>query len=159
MATITNRALRGMATAFVLAVAGALCSASLAQTTLRIVPQADLKILDPVQTTNNITSNHGYMIFDVLVALDEKLQPKPQMVEGWEKSADGLTWKFKLRPGLKFHDGTPVTSKEAVLSIQLYARLVARYPNSALGTQARQAVEAQKKKLVIPKAPGPAAPG
>ena len=48
---------------------------------------------------------------------------------------------------------------EAVLSIQLYARLVARYPNSALGAQARQAVEAQKKKLVTPKAPGPAAPG
>jgi len=48
---------------------------------------------------------------------------------------------------------------EAVLSIQLYARLVARFPNSALGAQARQAVEAQKKKLVIPKAPGPAAPG
>ena len=48
---------------------------------------------------------------------------------------------------------------EAVLSIQLYARLVARFPNSALGAQARAAVEAQKKKLVIPKAPGKAAPG
>ena len=48
---------------------------------------------------------------------------------------------------------------EAVLSIQLYARLVARYPHSALGAQARQAVEAQKKKLVIAKAPGGAAPG
>jgi hypothetical protein len=37
---------------------------------------------------------------------------------------------------------------EAVLSIQLYARLLARYPQSTLGTQARAAVEAQKKKLV-----------
>jgi hypothetical protein len=37
---------------------------------------------------------------------------------------------------------------EAVLSIQLYARLIARYPDSALGAQARAAVEAQKKKLV-----------
>ena len=36
---------------------------------------------------------------------------------------------------------------EAVLSIQLYARLLARYPDSTLGTQARAAVEAQKKKL------------
>jgi hypothetical protein len=48
---------------------------------------------------------------------------------------------------------------EAVLSIQLYARLVARFPNSAFGAQARAAVEAQKKKLVIAKAPGKAAPG
>ena len=38
---------------------------------------------------------------------------------------------------------------EAVLSIQLYARLIARYPDSTLGTQARAAVEAQKKKLVV----------
>ena len=39
---------------------------------------------------------------------------------------------------------------EAVLSIQLYARLIARYPESAFGTQARAAVEAQKKKLAKP---------
>ena len=39
---------------------------------------------------------------------------------------------------------------EAVLSIQLYARLLARYPQTAFGTQARAAVEAQKKKLVKP---------
>lgn len=38
---------------------------------------------------------------------------------------------------------------EAVISIQLYARLLARYPDSALGAQARAAVEAQKKKLVV----------
>ena len=38
---------------------------------------------------------------------------------------------------------------EAVLSIQLYARLIARYPGSALGPQARSAVEAQKKKLAL----------
>ena len=76
-----------------------------AQSVLRLVPQADLKILDTVQTTNNITSNHGYMIYDTLFSLDSKLTPKPQMVESYTKSADGLTWTFKLRPGLKFHDG------------------------------------------------------
>lgn len=39
---------------------------------------------------------------------------------------------------------------EAVLSIQLYARFIVRYPQSALGAQARAAVEAQKKKLAKP---------
>jgi hypothetical protein len=48
---------------------------------------------------------------------------------------------------------------EAVLSIQLYARLVARYPHSTFGAQARAAVEAQKRKLAMPKAPGTSAPG
>jgi len=92
------RALAALATLAVLAwTAGAQ-----AETVLRIVPQADLKILDTVWTTNNITSNHGYMIYDVLFAPNAKLEYKPQMVDSWEKSSDGLVWKFKLRDGLKF---------------------------------------------------------
>jgi hypothetical protein len=48
---------------------------------------------------------------------------------------------------------------EPALSIQLYARLLARYPDSTLGAQARAAVEEQKRKLATPKAPGTSAPG
>ena len=95
-----------------------------AQSVLRLVPQADLKILDTVQTTNNITSNHGYMIYDTLFSLDSKLMPKPQMVESYTKSADGLNWTFKLRPGLKFHDGQPVTSKDVVASILRFSKRI-----------------------------------
>ena len=71
-----------------------------AETTLRIVPQADLKILDTVFTTANITSNHGYMIYDTLFSLDQNLEPQPQMVESYERSDDGLLWQFTLRDGL-----------------------------------------------------------
>src|SRR5215831_143435 len=91
-----------------------------AESVLRIVPQADLKILDTVWTTNNITSNHGYMIYDVLFAATSKLEYKPQMVDTYSKSADGLVWKFKLRDGLKFSDGSPVESKDVVASIKRY---------------------------------------
>ncbi len=91
-----------------------------AETVLRIVPQADLKILDTVWTTNNITSNHGYMIYDVLFAATSKLEYKPQMVDTYSKSADGLVWKFKLRDGLKFSDGSAVEAKDAVASIKRY---------------------------------------
>jgi TolA-binding protein len=48
---------------------------------------------------------------------------------------------------------------EPALAIQLYARLISRFPKGVLAVQARAGVEAQKKKLAIPKAPGPAAPG
>src|SRR5260221_6416326 len=78
----------------VLAAAGTPASA---ETTLRLVPQADLKILDTVWTTNNITSNHCYMVYDVLFAPDGQLAYKPQMVESYQKSADELTWQLKLR--------------------------------------------------------------
>ncbi len=114
-----NAAMAAAALATILAAATAH-----AQSVLRLVPQADLKILDTVQTTNNITSNHGYMIYDTLFSLDSKLVPKPQMVESYTKSADGLTWTFKLRPGLKFHDGQPVTSKDVVASILRFSKRI-----------------------------------
>src|SRR5882672_8440407 len=54
--------------------------------TLRVVMHSDLKILDPIWTTAYIVRNHGYLIYDTLFALDDKLQPKPQMVESWTVS-------------------------------------------------------------------------
>ena len=55
--------------------------------TLRFVPHADLKILDPIWTTAYITRNHGYMIFDTLFALDADLKLWPQMVESGRSAA------------------------------------------------------------------------
>jgi peptide/nickel transport system substrate-binding protein len=90
--------------------------------TLRFIPQADLKILDPVWTSAYITRNHGYMIYDTLFALDENLKPQPQMVDTWQVSEDGLQYTFTLREGLKFHDGTPVTAGDAVASLKRWGQ-------------------------------------
>ena len=86
--------------------------------TLRVVMHSDLKILDPIWTTAYIVRNHGYLIYDQLFALDDKLEIKPQMVDTWTVSDDQLTWTFKLREGLKWHDGTPVTSADVLPSIK-----------------------------------------
>ena len=104
-----------------LPLSAALALPAAAQSVIKMVPQADLKNLDPVWTTATETSSHGYMIYDVLFALDKGLMPKPQMVESWSKSADGMTWKFKLRSGLVFHDGSPVEAKDAVQSLKRWA--------------------------------------
>ncbi len=122
--SLNRRAIKRAITAGALAIILPTAWAAHAQSVLRLVPQADLKILDTVQTTNNITSNHGYMIYDTLFSLDSKLVPKPQMVESYTRSADGLTWSFKLRPGLKFHDGQPVTSKDVVASILRFSKRI-----------------------------------
>ncbi|NQW55087.1 MAG: ABC transporter substrate-binding protein [Rhodospirillales bacterium] len=86
--------------------------------TLRVVMHSDLKILDPVWTTAYIVRNHGYMIYDTLFALDGKLQPQPQMVDSWTVSDDKLVWIFKLRDGLKWQDGKPVTTADVLQSIK-----------------------------------------
>ena len=86
--------------------------------TLRFVPHADLKIVDPIWTTAYITRNHGYMIYDTLFATDANLKVQPQMVEKYTVSPDKMRWTFTLRDGLKFHDGQPVTAEDCVASIK-----------------------------------------
>jgi peptide/nickel transport system substrate-binding protein len=90
--------------------------------TLKFIPHADLKIIDPIWTTAYISRNHGYMIYDVLFALDKDLKVQPQMVDTWEVSADNLQYTFTLRDGLKWHDGQPVTSADVVASIKRWGQ-------------------------------------
>ncbi|MBN8926717.1 MAG: ABC transporter substrate-binding protein [Rhodospirillales bacterium] len=85
---------------------------------LRFIPQANLANLDPIWTTQYVVRNGSLLIWDTLYGVDDQLTPKPQMVESHEASADAKTWTFKLRPGLKFHDGEPVLAKDVVASIQ-----------------------------------------
>jgi peptide/nickel transport system substrate-binding protein len=89
-----------------------------AETTLRTAMHSDLKIIDPIWTTALISTDHGYLIYDTLFALDDKLEIKPQMVDKWTVSPDKLTWTFTLRDGLAWHDGAPVTAADCVASIK-----------------------------------------
>ena len=58
-----------------------------------------------------MSRNHGYMIYDTLFGTDEKSQIKPQMVERGRRARTSRLWTFKLRDGLEFHDGKPVTAR------------------------------------------------
>jgi len=89
--------------------------------TLRLVPHADLKVLDPTFTIAYITRNFGYMVYDTLFGFDAKGVAQPQMVDKYNKSADGKTWTFTLRPGLKFSDGSAVTAADCVASMLRWA--------------------------------------
>jgi peptide/nickel transport system substrate-binding protein len=110
------------------------------QKVLKFIPQADLRILDPIATTAYITRNHGYMVYDTLFAMDAKFQVKPQMVDKWDVSKDGLTYTFTLRDGLKFHDGQPVRSADCIASIERWAKRDALGQKLAESTDAWSAV-------------------
>src|SRR6266705_6860507 len=86
--------------------------------TLRFIAQSDLRVLDPVWTTAYITRNHGYCVFDTLFAIDAEFVPHPQMVGEHAVSHDQLTYNFKLRDGLAFHDGSPVRGADCVASVK-----------------------------------------
>ena len=89
-------------------------------TTLKVIPYADLALLDP--TVNAfITRNHVLMVFDTLYGVDESGAVQLQMLEGQDVSADGLVWRLTLRPGLKFHDNTPVLARDCVASLKRWS--------------------------------------
>ncbi|MBV9537901.1 MAG: ABC transporter substrate-binding protein [Acidisphaera sp.] len=85
---------------------------------LKVVPSADVAELDPTRAANQIGRIYAQMVFDSLFALDHTLSPKPMMVQSETVSPDKLTYTFTLRPGLKFTDGGPVTSRDVVASLR-----------------------------------------
>jgi peptide/nickel transport system substrate-binding protein len=84
---------------------------------LRFVPHTSLTSLDHLWSNALISAHHAYMVYDQLFGIDANLAAQPQMLAGYEVSADGLHWKFALRDGLMFHDGEPVLAKDCVASI------------------------------------------
>src|SRR5882757_800093 len=113
--------LKSMAGAGALGTAGGLATPAISQgaaaKTLRFVPQANLANFDPIWGTQYVVRNASVLVWDTLYGFDETLTPQRQMAESEENSADGLTWTFKLRSGLKFHDGSPVLAKDVVASL------------------------------------------
>ena len=91
-------------------------------TVLRVVPHSNLAILDPIWTTAYMSRNHGYMIYDTLFGTDENAKIRPQMVDTWSVSGDNRLWTFKLRKGLEFHDGKPVTGDDVIASLQRWGK-------------------------------------
>jgi peptide/nickel transport system substrate-binding protein len=89
--------------------------------TITAVMHSDLRVIDPGFTTAYITRDHGYMIYDTLLAMDANFKIQPQMAD-WKVSDDKLTYTFTLRDGLKWHDGAPVTAEDCVASLQRWGR-------------------------------------
>jgi peptide/nickel transport system substrate-binding protein len=140
--------------AAVISVAAAVSSAASAQT-LRVVMHSDVKALDPIWSGAYITRNHGYMLYDTLFAMDEKFQVRPQMVESWSTSDDGLTWTFRLRDGLEWHDGTPVTSEDCVASLKRWSARDSMGQKLAQSLQEYRIVDPRTFQIVLQRKFGP----
>ena len=96
--------------------------AAAAGKTITAVMHSDLRIIDPIFTTAYITRDHGYMVYDTLLATDANFKIQPQMAD-WKISDDKLTYTFTLRDGLKWHDGTPVTAEDCVASLKRWGKV------------------------------------
>src|SRR5882757_8043411 len=113
-------ALSALALSVALASSALTSQAMAAGKTISAVMHADLRA-PGAPSTAYITRDHGYMVYDTLLAMDSNFKIQPQMAE-FKVSDDKLTYTFTLRDGLKWHDGAPVTAEDCVASLKRWGK-------------------------------------
>ena len=83
---------------------------------LRIGLSADVTTIDPHHLPSQPNLAVGYHVFDALTHVDEKARIIPGLAVSW-RTLDPTTWEFKLRSGVKFHDGSELTAEDVVFSL------------------------------------------
>ncbi|WP_289041170.1 ABC transporter substrate-binding protein [uncultured Aliiroseovarius sp.] len=83
--------------------------------------------IDPHWSTLGSQAEALRHVFDTLVDVDEKLQLKPGLAVSWEP-IDDTTWEFKMREGVKFHDGTDFTAEDVKFSIERIPQVTGPMP-------------------------------
>ncbi|WP_244607315.1 ABC transporter substrate-binding protein [Bosea sp. CS1GBMeth4] len=111
-----------------------MCGAAQAQT-LRYANQGELKSLDPYTVNETTTNAHLGHPYEGLTARGKDLKIEPALAEKWEISPDGLKWRFFLRKGVKFHDGSDFTADDVIFSAERVraqgSNFTTRIPTSA----------------------------
>jgi peptide/nickel transport system substrate-binding protein len=101
-----------------------------AQGTLRVALPSNVNTLDPAKTKIGEEYIINFLVYSGLTELDAAGNAKPDLAESWTSSEDQKTWTFKLRKGVKFHDGREFNSEDAKATI-------ARIMEPATGSTAR----------------------
>src|SRR5882672_7887397 len=83
---------------------------------LRIGVAADVTSMDPHFLNLQPNINIGWQVFDALTHVDENARLIPGLAVSW-RALDATTWEFKLRRGVKFHDGSDFTAEDVVFSL------------------------------------------
>ena len=123
------------ACAFALAATGV---TSVTANPLRWASAGDPQTMDPHSQNEGLTNSVNSQVYEYLMIRDKKLKLGPGLATEW-KQIDALTWQFKLRQGVKFHDGTPFSADDVVFSMER-----AKAPTSQIRVYANQAGTARK---------------
>ncbi len=86
--------------------------------------------LNPAFTPVSTTIYYSQLLFDGLTRPDDNLRPIPSLAESWQVSPDGLNYTFKLRKGVKFHDGKELTAADVKFTWEVIG-----HPSNKAGAQ------------------------
>ena len=120
------------------ALLAALAPATAPAQTLRWASQGDPMTMDPHSQNEGLTNSVNQQVYERLVDRDKQLNIVPGLALSWQQTAP-LVWRFKLRPGVKFHDGTPFTADDVLFSVKRAAE-----PTSQISTYANALGEVVK---------------
>ena len=106
--------------------------------TLRWASQGDPQTMDPHSQNEQLTNAMNGQVYEFLIGRDRKLELVPQLATEWKQTSP-LQWRMKLRPNVKFQDGTPFTADDVVFSINR-----AKLPTSQIAVYANAVGEVKK---------------
>jgi ABC-type oligopeptide transport system substrate-binding subunit len=87
---------------------------------LRRVVASEVTSMDPQRPTGQVTADLAAELFTGLTFYDRDGRLAPGCAASWQSAADGLTWTFRLRPGLKWSDGRALTSRDFLFTLRRY---------------------------------------
>src|SRR6476469_1367958 len=82
----------------------------------RWASQGDPQTIDPHSQNELLTNSINGQVYETLVNRGKKLEIVPVLASEWQQ-VDPLTWRFTLRKGVRFHDGTPFTADDVLFSV------------------------------------------
>src|SRR5206468_11621650 len=84
---------------------------------ITISQPAEATTMDPGRSTQVLTVNYFYNLYDTLTRWDTALRLQPGLATAW-KTVNETTWEFTLRSGVKFHDGAALTAEDVKATIE-----------------------------------------
>ena len=97
---------------------------------LRYASQIDPGTMDPHALASVYNNRVLSQIYETLVDRDEQFKPAPRLALSWTPLEGGKGWRFKLRPGVKFHDGTAFSADDVVFNVQRALDPISAYKTS-----------------------------
>lgn len=121
-------------------------SPALAENVLRWTSQGDALTMDPHSQNEGPTIAMNGQIYESLVTRDADLTLQPELAESWEAGSDG--WTFKLRQGVKFHDGADFTAEDVVFSFERANHEASDYKEQAKNVTSVEVIDDYTVKLM-----------
>src|SRR5688572_18530140 len=107
--------------------------------TLNVGLMQGLQTLDPQSTTAHPTPHVALTIWEGLFAYGQNFEPVPELAESWSVSDDQMTWTFKVREGVKFHNGKEMTAEDVKASLDRWKTVSPRAGTLGTLTEVRVA--------------------